>query len=177
VGLVPLAAGSIRLDGQDLARLAPHERARLGIGYLPEDRRLIGALTVEENLLLPLWASGQADGKGRLTFVYDLMPEVKRLADRRAAALSGGQQKMAALARAVMAGSKLLLLDEPFEGLAPLLSRHLAEVIRALRDVAVLVTESDVNRMRLLTERVYTIERGEMVADSGGEGAGLQNAQ
>ncbi|HSC70428.1 MAG TPA: ATP-binding cassette domain-containing protein, partial [Candidatus Methylomirabilis sp.] len=167
VGLVPILGGSISLNGQNLSSRSPHERARLGIGYLPEDRRLIGSLTVQENLLLPLWAAGQNNDQKRLAFVYDLMPEVKRLADRRAAALSGGQQKMVALARAVMAGRTLLLLDEPFEGLAPLLSRHLAEVIRALRDVAVLVTESDVNRMRLLTDQICTIERGEMVLDSG----------
>lgn len=167
VGLVPIVAGSICLNGQDLTKRPPHERARVGIGYLPEDRRLIGSLTVEENLLLPLWAAGQRNAAERLTLVYDLMPEVKRLADRRAAALSGGQQKMVALARAVMAGTKLLLLDEPFEGLSPLLSRHLAEVIRNLRDVAVLVTESDINRMRLLTDQICTIERGEMVLDPG----------
>ena len=166
VGLVPTLAGSISLNGQDLTARSPHERARLGIGYLPEDRRLIGSLTVQENLLLPLWATGRNNDRKRLTLAYDLMPEVKRLADRRAAALSGGQQKMVALARAVMAGTNLLLLDEPFEGLAPLLSRHLAEVIRALRDVAVLVTESDVNRMRLLTDQILTIERGEMVLDA-----------
>jgi branched-chain amino acid transport system ATP-binding protein len=168
VGLVPVVSGDILLGGRDLTRFAPHRRSQLGLGYLPEDRRLIGSLTVEENLLLPVWASRQAYGAGRLTMVYDLMPEVKRLADRRAATLSGGQQKMVALARALVAGTKLLLLDEPLEGLSPLLSRHLAEVIRALSGVAVLVTESDSNRMRLLTERVYTIERGEIIGDSGG---------
>jgi len=166
IGLVPILRGSVHLNGQELTHRSPHERVRLGIGYLPEDRRLIASLTVEENLLLPLWAADQDNGGNRLARIYDLMPEVKRLADRRAAALSGGQQKMVALARAVMAGTKLLLLDEPFEGLAPLLARHLAEVIRALRDVAVLVTESDVNRMRLLTDQICTIERGEMVLDS-----------
>ncbi|MBI2457902.1 MAG: ATP-binding cassette domain-containing protein [candidate division NC10 bacterium] len=170
VGLVPVSGGEVRLDGQDLMRLAPHRRPLLGIGYLPEDRRLIGSLTVEENLLLPVWAAGQTNGKGRLGVVYDLMPEVKQLAARRATALSGGQQKMVALARAVVAGTRLLLLDEPFEGLAPLLSRHLAEVIRRLPGVTVLVTESDSNRMRLVTEHVYTIERGEIVGDPNGAG-------
>lgn len=170
IGLVPILGGSIRLKGQELTNRSPHERVRLGIGYLPEDRRLIASLTVEENLLLPLWAANQDNGQNRLALIYDLMPEVKRLADRRAAALSGGQQKMVALARAVMAGRTLLLLDEPFEGLAPLLSRHLAEVIRALRDVAVLVTESDVNRIRLLTDQICSIERGEMVRESGEAG-------
>ncbi|HEV8663553.1 MAG TPA: ATP-binding cassette domain-containing protein, partial [Candidatus Methylomirabilis sp.] len=106
--------------------------------------------------------------KERLAFLYDLMPELPPLARRRAGALSGGQQKMVALARAIMTGAKLLLLDEPLEGLSPGLSRRLAGVIRGLRGVAVLVTESDSNRMRLLTEDVYTIERGEIVRDANG---------
>ncbi len=165
VGLAPVIAGQIRLAGEDLTRWPPHQRSRMGIGYLPEDRRLIGALTVEENLLLPLWAGGPDSDEARIQVVYELMPEVKRLASRRADSLSGGQQKMVALARAIVAGRKLLLLDEPFEGLSPLLSRHLAEVIRALHGVAVLVTESDSNRMRLLTEQVYTIERGEIIGN------------
>jgi branched-chain amino acid transport system ATP-binding protein len=169
VGLVPVTSGQIRLDGRDLTRLPPHERPRLGLGYLPgylpEDRRLIGAFTVEENLLLPAWATSQRDSQERLASLYDLMPELRPLAHRRAEALSGGQQKMVALARAMMTGAKLLLLDEPLEGLSPGLSRRLAEVIKSLRDAAVLVTESDVNRMRFITDRVYTIERGEIVSD------------
>lgn len=172
VGLVPVVSGEIRLNGRELTRLAPHRRPRLGLGYLPgylpEDRRLIGAFTVEENLLLPAWATGQQAPKERLSFLYDLMPELQPLARRRAGALSGGQQKMVALARAMMTGAKLLLLDEPLEGLSPALSRRLAEVIKSLRDVAVLVTESDVNRMRLMTDRIYTIERGEIVSDADG---------
>lgn len=174
VGLVPIVAGEIRLDGRELTRLRPHERPRLGVGYLPgylpEDRRLIGSLTVEENLLLPAWAIRQPGGQERLAFLYELMPELLPLARRRAEALSGGQQKMVALARAMMTGAKLLLLDEPLEGLSPGLSRRLAEVIQGLRGVSVLVTESDHNRMRLLTGQTYTIERGEIVQEDEGEG-------
>lgn len=169
VGLIPVASGEIRVNGHDLTRLPPHERARLGLGYLPgylpEDRRLIGTFTVEENLLLPVWATGQRGSRERLASLYDLMPELLPLARRRAEALSGGQQKMVALARAMTTAARLLLLDEPLEGLSPALSRRLAEVIRSLRGVAALVTESDINRMRMLTERVYTIERGEIVSD------------
>lgn len=167
VGLVPVASGQIRLNGHDLTRLPPHERPRLGLGYLPgylpEDRRLIGAFTVEENLLLPAWATGQRESQERLASLYDLMPELPPLARRRAEALSGGQQKMVALARAMMTGARLLLLDEPLEGLSPGLSRRLAEVIKSLREAAVLVTESDINRMQFMTDQVYTIERGEIV--------------
>ena len=175
VGLVPVLSGAIRLDGRDITRVAPYERPRLGPGYLPgylpEDRRLIGALTVEENLLLPAWATSRGESAHRLGLLYELMPELRPLARRRAASLSGGQQKMAALGRALMASGKLLLLDEPLEGLSPALSRRLADVVRGLSGVAVLVTESDVNRMRMMTDTIYTIERGEIVetADRGGD--------
>lgn len=167
VGLVPVAAGQVWLAGRDLTHLPPHRRVRLGLGYLPgylpEDRRLIGPFTVEENLLLPGWASAPLEARSRLDALYERMPELRPLARRRAEALSGGQQKMVALARAMMTGARLLLLDEPLEGLSPGLSRRLAEVIRGLEDTAVLVTESDVNRMELMTDRVYTLERGEIV--------------
>lgn len=175
VGLVPVLSGAIRLDGRDITRVAPYERPRLGPGYLPgylpEDRRLIGALTVEENLLLPAWATSRGESAHRLGLLYELMPELGPLARRRAASLSGGQQKMAALGRALMTSGKLLLLDEPLEGLSPALSRRLADVVRGLSGVAVLVTESDVNRMRMMTDTIYTIERGEIVetADRGGD--------
>ena len=170
-GLVPVLSGSITLDGQELTRLAPHRRPRLGLGYLPgylpEDRRLIGALTVEENLLLPAWATRQRESAQLLAELYELMPEVKALAGRRATSLSGGQQKMVALGRAMMTSSKLLLLDEPLEGLSPALSRRLAHVVRSIRGAAVLVTESDINRMRMMTDRIYTIERGAIVGHAG----------
>ena len=179
VGLVPVAAGEIRVDGRDLTRTPPHRRLRLGAGYLPgylpEDRRLIGSLTVEENLLLPVWAARPEEGSRPLAGLYDLMPELRPLAGRRAAALSGGQQKLVALARAVMTSDRLLLLDEPLEGLSPALAQRLAEVIRGLRGAAVLVTESDLNRMRMMTDRIYTIERGEIVGTA--EGAGPRGTQ
>jgi branched-chain amino acid transport system ATP-binding protein len=165
MGLVAVRSGTIRLDGHDLLRMPAHGRARLGIGYVPEDRRLIGTLTVEENILLPAWAMGWDGQEERLEEVYHLLPEVKELAGRRAAQLSGGQQKLVALARALMSGRKLLLLDEPFEGLAPPLSQRLSEVIRNLQEqgVAILVAESDLKPIGPLAERVYTIERGEIL--------------
>ena len=165
MGLVPVHAGRIRFAGRDLVRTPAYMRARLGIGYMPEDRRLVGALTVEENLLLPLWAVG--DGRAdRLTLAYRLIPEVRAMAGRRAAELSGGQQKLVAMARALVTGTRLLLLDEPFEGLAPGLARRLGEVIRGLRGqgIAVLVAESDPRRVEELADAVFIIERGEIVA-------------
>jgi len=164
MGLVPLQGGSLRLEGQDLRPLPAHRRAALGIGYMPEDRRLIGPLTVEENLLLPAWAIGLPGAPERLRWVYERMPEVAELAGRRAAQLSGGQQKLVALARALMHGTRLLLLDEPFEGLSPAMALRLGEILQSLRTegIAVLVAESDLHRISALAERIYTIERGEI---------------
>jgi branched-chain amino acid transport system ATP-binding protein len=164
MGIMPVSAGSIQLDGHDLLRVAGYRRARLGIGYMPEDRRLIGGLTVEDNILLPAWASGLESGQDRLSSIYRLMPEVRELAGRRASQLSGGQQKLGALARALMSGTKLLLLDEPFEGLSPAFGEKLAHTIQELRraDLSVLMAESDLKRISFC-DTIYTIERGEIV--------------
>ncbi len=167
MGLVPAAAGQVLLDGQDLTPLPPFRRGALGIGYMPEDRRLIGALTVRDNLLFPAWAQRRRDARERLEVVSAHLPEVAALLGRRASGLSGGQQKLVALARALFCARRLLLLDEPMEGVSPALSARMAEVVRAFQDrepgLSVLVAESDLNRVRLLTDRVFTIERGEVV--------------
>jgi branched-chain amino acid transport system ATP-binding protein len=164
MGILPVSAGSIRFDGDDLIRVPAYRRAPLGIGYMPEDRRLIGALSVEDNILLPAWASKLEDGQPRLSSIYQLMPDVRELARRKASQLSGGQQKLVALARALMSGTKLLLLDEPFEGLSPAFGEKLAGTIRELQRVglSVLMAESDLKRISFC-DTIYTIERGEMV--------------
>jgi branched-chain amino acid transport system ATP-binding protein len=131
---------------------------------MPEDRRIIPQLTVEENVLLPAWASGTPDAAGRLARIYALIPEVAALKDRKGLQLSGGQQKLAALGRALMSGTKLLLLDEPFEGVAPVLAQRLAEVIGKLRSegLAVLLSESDLSHSRKLLDVVFPIDRGQV---------------
>jgi branched-chain amino acid transport system ATP-binding protein len=162
MGLVAASAGRIRCGEEDLTALPTYRRAALGIGYMPEDRRLVPQLSVEENILLPSWATQAGDAATRLDFVYGLMPEVAAMRQRKPQVLSGGQQKLVALARALQAGTRLLLLDEPFEGVAPALSRRLAEVIGALRgkEVGVLIAQSDLNHSVKLLDREYLIERG-----------------
>jgi branched-chain amino acid transport system ATP-binding protein len=162
MGHLPLLGGALRMDDVDLARAPPHARAALGIGYMPEDRGLVPELTVEENICLPLWASKTLPLQQRLEFVYGVLPELKEMRDRRAMLLSGGQQKMVALARALSVGTKLLLLDEPFEGVAPALSQRLAEVVGTMRatGLAVLISQSDLNHSRDLLDAEIVIERG-----------------
>ncbi|HWE79068.1 MAG TPA: ATP-binding cassette domain-containing protein [Pseudolabrys sp.] len=165
MGALP-AVGKAELGHVDLLALPPHRRVQYGIGYMPEDRRLVPEFTVEENIRLPTWST-RADGVDeRLEWIFGIMPEVARFAARRALELSGGQQKMVALARALMAGTRILLLDEPFEGLAPALARRLGEVLANLRTegVSVLIAESNEVHVLDLLARAYRIERGVVAA-------------
>jgi branched-chain amino acid transport system ATP-binding protein len=166
MGIMPVSSGLIELDGQNLTQVPGHRRARLGIGYMPEERRLIGAHSVQDNLLMPAWATGRHDENERLDYIYTLIPDLKTWADNKATQLSGGQQKLVALGRALMNGTKLLLLDEPFEGLAPALGQKLGEIIQGIRHegLAILIAESDDKRLDFV-EEMHTIERGEILQD------------
>jgi branched-chain amino acid transport system ATP-binding protein len=164
MGILKARNGSIHADTATLDAMPTHQRARMGIGYMPEDRRLVPNLSVEDNVLMPAWAAGLSDVQARLARVYEMIPEVEAFAGRRALQLSGGQQKLVALARALMCGTKALLLDEPFEGVAPVLARRLAEVIGALKHegLSILLTESDLSHSREMLDTLYTIDRGEV---------------
>jgi branched-chain amino acid transport system ATP-binding protein len=165
MGLMPYVSGTMHFGEVDMAKVEPHHRVSMGIGYMPEDRRLIPDLTVEENILVPGWSSKLPDYQARLAWVYELMPEVEGFADRRAMQLSGGQQKLVALARALLCGKKLLLLDEPFEGIAPALCHRLMEVLHVLKaeGLSVLLSESDYSHSAGLVDKVFIIERGQIL--------------
>ncbi|MGX0977704.1 branched-chain amino acid transport system ATP-binding protein [Roseovarius sp. MBR-51] len=166
------ASGEILFEGQPITALHPPKRPGLGIGYAPEDRRLFSAFTIEENILLPAQAArlDKAETKRRLDRAYTVLPELRDLATRPGGTVSGGQGKMVALARALMLGTKLIMLDEPFQGLAPALAQRYAEALRTLRDtdrsITLIITESNPSLLRGFADRTLVIERGEVAEGS-----------
>ena len=162
------AIGIVRLGGADLGLVAPHRRPALGLGYAPEDRRLFSAFSVEENILLPgrVARLRPEEMRRRLERAYSVLPELTELAKRPAGSVSGGQGKMVALGRALMLGTKLLILDEPFQGLAPVLAQRYAEALRRLRsqdsEITLLITESNPKLLETFVDVTLTIERGEI---------------
>ena len=172
MGLTKLKSGRILFDEDELHHLPPHWRAEQGIGYAPEDRVIFPTLSVEENLRLPCEAHGLVDQDidDRLNGVLEVVPQIRDLLKRSGAALSGGQGKMGALGRALMAGTRLVLLDEPFQGLAPVLAVQYGEALGRLRklrpDLAVLVTESNASLLGDIPDQVWTLERGVLSATS-----------
>jgi len=166
MGALSAEAGQAKFEDEDLLAAQPHKRAHLGIGFMPEDRRLVPALTSEENILVPVWATDMADWQQRLDWIYEIMPEVAEFRSRGAMELSGGQQKFVAFARALMIGTKLLLLDEPSEGIAPVFAQRMSEIMKKLKDEgeSVLVAESNDKHVAGLLDRTFVIERGSIVA-------------
>jgi branched-chain amino acid transport system ATP-binding protein len=166
MGLVPARAGSIRFDGREIRGKAPFETCRLGLGFVPENCRLFTGLTIGENFAAASLPPRRADAAAAWTLdrVLALFPDLKTMLDRPAGACSGGQQRMVAIARTLMGNPELLLLDEPSEGLAPLVVSALLNQLKTLKQsgATVLISEQNLRFATELADRVYIIERGEI---------------
>lgn len=168
MGLLPLQSGHVWLDDLDLTLVPAHLRTQSGIGYAPEERIIFPTLTVAENLRLPceVLQMTSADIEDRQALVLSVVPQLKEMLPRSGAALSGGQGKMVALGRALMVGSRLVLLDEPLQGLAPVLAMQYVEAIGRLRqlrpDLCVIITESNASLLSQVPDQTWVLERGSL---------------
>ncbi len=167
MGVLPVAAGSVTLGGRDITRLAPHQRARAGIAYVPQGREIFARLTVEENLLMGLATHSGKKASLIKGEVYELFPVLKDMLRRRGGDLSGGQQQQLAIARALLAEPRLIILDEPTEGIQPSIIKDIGNVIRLLRqrgDMAILLCEQYFDFAHDLADQFIVLSRGEVVA-------------
>jgi urea transport system ATP-binding protein len=170
MGVVPVKSGSIHLDGQDITRLPPYGRVRAGLGYVPQGREIFGRLTVQENLAMGL--AYKPGGTPIPTELFELFPVLKQMLHRRGGDLSGGQQQQLAIARALAAGPKVLVLDEPTEGIQPSIIKDIGRVIRLLADrktMAIVLVEQYYDFAAELADQYLVMERGEIVQHGRGE--------
>ena len=169
MGLVPIKSGSIQFDGKPIDKATPYDRARAGIGFVPQGREIFGRLTVEENLRMGLaYKSGSTPVPPHL---YELFPVLKQMLKRRGGDLSGGQQQQLAIARALAPGPRLLILDEPTEGIQPSIIKDIGRVIRMLADqgeMAILLCEQYYDFAQELADEYLVMERGEVIARGAG---------
>ncbi len=173
MGVVPVKTGSVKLDGQDITKATPYDRVRRGIGYVPQGREIFGRLTVEENLRMGL--ASRPAGTRIPPELFELFPILKQFIHRRGGDLSGGQQQQLAIARALAAGPKLLMLDEPTEGIQPSIIKDIGRVIRMLADrktMAIVLVEQYYDFAAELADQYLVMERGEIVAR--GRGADME---
>lgn len=161
IGLTPPARGTIKFKGKEITGLEPYLVARQGLGYIPDDRRIFPDLTVGENLEIALRQPPTGEGWNKER-VYEIFPPLKSIETRKGGCLSGGEQKMLAIARALMGNPDFILLDEPFEGLAPLLIQSFAEQIKILRraGLTILIAEQNVKYTLKISDRGYIIDNG-----------------
>jgi branched-chain amino acid transport system ATP-binding protein len=184
MGLLPAKGGAITFQGQDITGLPTHLRARLGIGFAPDDCRIFPDLTVAENLQISRWLAGEATGSragsGQETDarIFSVFPEVRGLLARRGLNLSGGQKKMVAIARAMALAPSILLLDEPFEGLAPVVVTRFIEAVQKIKalGISILIAESNLPNAARAVDRLYAIDRGEIIFE-GDPRRAFQNEQ
>jgi len=167
IGLLPVRSGRVAFRERDITRMPAHERALLGIGYAPEDCGIFPDLSVEENFQITTWlttsrSTARRDLDDR---VFTVFPEVKSFMTRRGLHLSGGQKKMVAITRAMSLGPSVLLLDEPFEGLAPVVVTRFIEAVRTIKamGISVLIAESNLVNATRVADRLYAIDRGEII--------------
>jgi len=169
-GLLPVRSGSIRFDGVDITRLPPHERARLGLGYVPQGREIFPRLTVEENLRLGL--ATRPRGATIPPRIYEMFPVLAEMKHRRGGDLSGGQQQQLAIGRALATAPRLLVLDEPTEGIQPSIIKDIERAIRRLAEegeMAILLVEQYYDFARSLADRYVVLSRGEVIKAGCGE--------
>jgi branched-chain amino acid transport system ATP-binding protein len=166
MGLMPRTSGSVRLEGEEVARLPSFRRARRGLGYVPEDRRIFTDLSVAENLRM---AARPAPGGFSESALLDLFPNLATMLDRPAGAMSGGEQQMLAVARTLAANPRVVLLDEPSEGIAPMIVARMRDAVRAMkaRGVATLVSEQNLRFVAAIADRAVLIEQGHLAGDVG----------
>ena len=173
MGLVPIKSGSVELDGKEIQSATPYERARAGIGFVPQGREIFARLTVEENLAMGL--AYKKAGTPIPAELFELFPVLKQMLQRRGGDLSGGQQQQLAIARALAAGPRLLLLDEPTEGIQPSIIKDIGRVIRMLADrgdMAIVLVEQYYDFARDLADDYVVMERGAVLAR--GRGANME---
>ena len=164
MGVVPVKAGTVKLDGADITKATSYERVKRGVGYVPQGREIFGRLTVEENLRMGL--ATKSGGTPIPSELFDLFPVLKQMINRRGGDLSGGQQQQLAIARALAAGPKLLMLDEPTEGIQPSIIKDIGRVIRMLADrqtMAIVLVEQYYDFAAELADQYLVMERGEVV--------------
>ena len=175
MGLLPASSGTIEYNGVDLTRLKPYQRAQLGIGYVPQGREIFSRLSVVENLKIAIEASpaARASGdKGVPGWVYETFPILKEFANRRGGDLSGGQQQQLAIARALVTRPTLLVLDEPTEGISPIVIQQIERVIHSLAEkktMGILLVEQYYDFARTLADRYVVVQRGEVIRKGPGD--------
>ncbi len=178
IGLLPVRSGSIRFQGVEISGLPPHKRAKHGIGYAPENSGIFPELTVAENLMISRWLStktarGASDGVDAESQALTVFPEVRQFLSRPGLNLSGGQKKMVSIARAMALAPSLMILDEAFEGLAPVVVKRFREAVLMIKGmgISLLLAESNLTSASAIADRLYVVDRGEIVFHGTGKEA------